>query len=277
MILKKTHPLWHLRRYGAFRSIQRFFNFSIYARLYKVDWKVKVRLMRHISWILNSRSYEPGIRSMFLAIDTVIRPEVFWDIGANIGFYGWLLKSRNKNLRIIFFEPDPDNISLLQDTALYTGLQDIYIIPHAVSDEEGKALFIIDDVSSATGALKEQHERPMHNWYGLSKTINVETVTLDSLRHNHTPPDLLKIDTEGAEKRIFDGGKALIKEKQPIIIFESTSSEKREIISFLKKLNYNVYNAENIDGVIDSAYNILALPLRHHHASETLFNAWRGE
>ena len=282
IIRNKFHPLWHLRSYGLFRIIQRYVDIPISVHLYNIDWKVSVRLMRHMSWIFNSEFYEPRITSLILAIDKVIKPKIFWDIGANIGYYSWLLMSHNKDIEVVLFEPDSDNIQLLRRTIKCINLDKAQIIGKAVSDKNGNDIFLVDDISSMVGrveeASKSKHEKAIYARYGLSKTVVVETIKLDSLQGKLRPPDLIKIDAEGAEKRIIKGGIELIKRNHPILILECQYSPDRgEIVSMLGDLNYDVLNADNLANSPDAATHLLALPLWYKNIREELFNECRNE
>ena len=58
----------------------------------------------------------------------------YWDIGANIGYYVCFVKSLSPGARVRMFEPDPDNIWLVQQTLRWTALTGIVLRDVAVSD-----------------------------------------------------------------------------------------------------------------------------------------------
>lgn len=74
---------------------------------------------------------------MLLAIDKLLAPRSYWCVGANIGYYGWLLKSSDPGLRVVMFEPDPANVHLIRATLRRSRLSDIVAQPSAVSDTVG--------------------------------------------------------------------------------------------------------------------------------------------
>jgi FkbM family methyltransferase len=71
----------------------------------------------------------------------------------------------------------------------------------------------------------------------------VQTITLDQL--NLTRVDLLKIDVEGMEAKVFRGGAATIGKCKPVIFAEHIKSDFAEIVAFVKSANYNVMQVRN--------------------------------
>lgn len=69
----------------------------------------------------------------------------------------------------------------------------------------------------------------------------------------------------------------LIQYKQPIIIFECFCLEKMELVSRLESLGYKIFDAEKMNGSIEEATNLLALPFYYIHLVETLFDVWQKE
>jgi FkbM family methyltransferase len=92
------------------------------------------------------------------SVDRLLRtntPDVFLDIGANVGIY--LRHARNHDVPVIFlFEPDRNNARLLVRTIKANHFTSVYLIPCAVASRFGAAEFIVDKASSATGSLLNQ-------------------------------------------------------------------------------------------------------------------------
>lgn len=281
IIRDRYHPLWHLRKYKLFHFFQRYLDIEIFCNFYKVNWKVCVRLIRNMSTILMSGICEPGVTSLFLAINKTIKPKCFWDIGASIGYYSWLFKSCDSNIYIVLFEPDPENVRLLKKTIVNAQLNDVKLIEKAVADKIEKTSFIVDDISGVAGTLEvsliNPHQNSIHRWLNLSKRITVETVTLNALKDEIVPPDIMKIDVEASEEKVFDGGLDLIKKHKPIIIFEAKSLNKHKLFATFQNFDYSIYNADNIDGDIFNALNLFAFPNSYRNIKEELFRIWRNE
>jgi hypothetical protein len=84
-----------------------------------------------------------------------------------------------------------------------------------------------------------------------SNTIEVEAVMLDSLEDMFDNIKLIKVDIEGAEMKFLKGAENILKRFEPILIMEvqdwslnKFGSSSKELISFLKSLNYQVYTLD---------------------------------
>ncbi len=169
---QKFHPLHYLRKNQLFtKVIMPFLDISIAWHIYGVKWKVYMKLVRNLSWILNSRILEPEITTLFLAINKVLKPKCFWDIGANIGFYTWLLISHNSELEAVLFEPDRCNVELIKKTIKKAKIKKASLIDNAVSDKTGRAKFAIDNLSSATGTLEISEQTFVQHHYKCNQDL----------------------------------------------------------------------------------------------------------
>lgn len=281
--LYNLSPLYNLRRNAFFiKTIMPLLDIPVSTQVYGLNWKVRVRLISNLSWILSSRSLNPGLAPLFLAINQVLQPRSFWDVGANIGFFSWLLMSHNNNLQVALFEPDPENAKLIRETIAQSNLKNVQLFDTAVSDEVGEAQFAIDSITSATGSLEVSNQNPafIKRHYGVNPEFKiVKTVTLNYMLEQGkiSPPDFIKIDVEGAEKKVIDGANELIKTYRPVLIFECFFPEKLEVVNQLINLEYRVINAENPKGAIDGSMNLLAIPNRYEQVYEQLIKTWHRE
>ncbi|MBA4375964.1 MAG: hypothetical protein C0401_07310 [Anaerolinea sp.] len=276
---RQWHPLHQLRKLSLFRRVSTTIDFPVWRRLYGIRHPVRLRLMRNLSYLVNARTTEPEMVALFLAINKMFSPSTFWDIGANIGYYSWLLKSQNTSMAVSLFEPDPINLDLLHQTALGAGGggSGIAIVPYAASDADGEAVFVVDPVSGATGTLKNTEQEFTVRHYGVSpETIPVKTVALDTFRRNTLPPELIKIDVEGHESAVIRGAQRTLGEDQPILIFESFARD-AALFAILHGLEYQLFDAERMTGDLQKTTNFLALPARHVSRFQELEAAWRQE
>lgn len=278
-IRKKYHPFHRLKKNKFFsKFILPLLDRPIYVRLHGVAWPVRVRLMRHLSYVLDNRSVEPGIAALFLAIIKLYRPKVFWDVGAHVGFYSWLVLSRNAQACAVLFEPDPENVRLLSQTIARSGLDRAEIVPCAVSDREEEAPFLVDSLSGATGTLLVDDPSFIARQYGLhQRRILVRTVALDGVIGTLPSPELIKIDVEGAEERVFAGGWNTIRRFRPILVFESPGAAASALVASLEGEGYFVCAADEPGAPPEEAENFLGLPphLRERHSE--LLALWRAE
>jgi FkbM family methyltransferase len=78
---------------------------------------------------------------------------LFWDIGANVGCYTWLTKSMAPKAEARMYEPDPDNVWLVEQTLRRAALTGIVLRDVAVSDGRGAKRFERDMIAGSTGNL----------------------------------------------------------------------------------------------------------------------------
>jgi len=89
----------------------------------------------------------------------------------------------------------------------------------ALSDKEGYADLYIEKINPvATGASLYKENT---DWYGEGKykTVTVPTKTLDSYNYfDEAPIDFIKLDVQGAELDILNGGEKTIKNTEHVLI-----------------------------------------------------------
>ena len=267
---RRFHPLYHLRRNRFIaNNILPLLDQPVARRLHGVQWPVWLRRVQHASYSVDSRIVEPGELALFAVLCRAYKPRILWDIGANVGLYSWLFLSQNPTAAALLFEPDPDNLALLDRTVEDNGLDRATIMRCAVSDHVGEASFEIDAVTGHTGHLGPPSP-------GVGVTIRVPTVTLDQIATDNPSPDIMKIDVEGAEALVFAGAASLLKSCRPIILFESFGGL-RDINEILVDAGYQLFNGEDPDGSVDEAANFLALPRDKMDDMEVRRSEWREE
>src|SRR5579859_3294923 len=122
---------------------------------------------------------------------------VMYDIGANIGFFS-LLGARLTGPEpghVYAFEPAPVNAEAIQVNADRNEFSNITVIAKAVGETRGRVrLQLVDD--AAWSRLEAYGAHPL-----TEDILDVEQVTIDELVDvgEIRPPELVKIDVEGAE------------------------------------------------------------------------------
>lgn len=134
---------------------------------------------------------------------------VFWDIGACYGLYtGPASKLVGLSGSVLAFEPNPSAVSLLVQTVELNQLTNVQIQQVAISNFTGVADFHTSKRVNH-GSLGLPHEQQ-------DETIGIWVVTLDSLvKFGHPIPNLIKIDANGSEPLVLEGGKALWESNSP--------------------------------------------------------------
>jgi FkbM family methyltransferase len=154
------------------------------------------------------------LRQLIQPGDTVV------DIGANYGVYALSLARKvGANGQVWAFEPASDTARLLSESASVNNTSWLQVVQQALSDREGTAwlqmpgqaeLNSLADPSSLDAAAQQ----------GSGESVAVTTLDRCLETYGWTGVDLLKIDAEGEEERILNGGKRFFREFSPLVMFE---------------------------------------------------------
>jgi len=155
--------------------------------------------------------------------------------GAHVGFFTLLLAKRvGKKGRVFAFEPDPTLRSILQRNIQLNSLNNVTVLPYAVSDRTGTVPFIAEGKSTSRmpGMGRRDDEGPL---------TTVESITVDDFcARNNVTPDLIKMDIEGAEGLALAGAKKVLTTARPVIICEiHTLKAAQQVHSILTECGYS--------------------------------------
>ena len=159
------------------------------------------------------------------------------DVGAYIGSHAKTMLDLGAEVHL--FEPQPLIVQCLLATKNNNNYKKWEIHPCALSNINGKSKFNTNNDGDA-------------RFFKVSKKLwktnfLVKTKTLDS--YNFNKIDFIKIDAEGSEFLILEGGKLTIENSQPIIIIEvfNTKKNKEKLNDFASNYNYTIesINSEN--------------------------------
>jgi FkbM family methyltransferase len=254
-IRNRFHPLWRIRRIGWLHSILTRLDFPVWVRVPAVGLRIRVYWFRDLPYLFDSVPKEPEMLEVVEQVCQTFQPRVFWDVGANLGWYCWLVHARTKLDRAVAIEPLPINCRLLEATIRRNRLPHIQVVQTAVADRAGKVDFTVDNKSGKTSQLSElystNHDAAIAHTYGLETEMQVNCTTLDDLiSQGHPIPDLMKLDVEEAEHLVFKGASRLLAERRTILVFECQRPEAFEI---LKSHGYSIFG-------IDELHNFLGIP-----------------
>lgn len=244
-----TAPLHLLRKTKAFQTLlsSRLNGPKLYDLGY--HHKVALRPLTHASFRWKKQNMEPGISNLITSISKELDQKndtgCFFDVGANVGLYTWVVHKVCPQRNILAFEPDPENFKLLEMTQNEANAKNLEIYPYALSNQTGDTSFSQDTLTSATGCIAGK-DMPWIEQYlnGSSNTISVKTRTLDSVAKEDKIPSLIKIDVEGHEIEVLDGGKNTLVEKKPLLIIESFPPKQTTVLSLLQELGYSSMDAD---------------------------------
>jgi FkbM family methyltransferase len=139
--------------------------------------------------------------------------DVFYDVGANAGFYCVIAARKLGQGGIVYaFEPSPALVSRIRENADLNGFKNIEIVDQAISGESGWFDFNIEDELGVQNSLNVSDAS--------KKVFRVRTVTIDEFVATHRPPDLILIDIEGAEIDALLGALKTIRQYLPVLMVE---------------------------------------------------------
>ena len=133
-----------------------------------------------------------------LVCELLENAQVFVDVGANVGFYSCLARTRGAH--VVAVEPQPLNLKYLYGNLLSNGWPDVEVFPVGVAKDPSVVTLY---GASTTGASL------IANWAGASKrvsqTIPVSTIDIILGSRFLGRNVLIKLDVEGAEYAALQG------------------------------------------------------------------------
>ena len=139
------------------------------------------------------------------ALCHLLRPgDVFWDVGANYGFMSIYVDHMFAGtIKTVAFEPNPIVVKELQRNLSANNCKGVHIEQSCLSDRVGEATFYLSETHSWNATLLENFAS-MHNE---NIVIKVQSSTIDAYIQTASPPSVIKIDVEGAEHLVIQGGR----------------------------------------------------------------------
>ena len=233
-------PLAHLDRMLVVQRLYDFPKLAALARsavnLVVPEHLVRVRVVQgplgRVRFGLNLRRekafwlgiYEPWIQERMR--DVLGNGRRAWDVGACFGYHTLLMCKLCGAENVLAIEPDPRNLLRLADNLQHNGFGATSIVSAAVGATPG-TLF-----------LRRHWDDPGQSAVGSSGEIEVEVTTLDVLLRAHAPPDLIKVDVEGAEDLMFQGADRLLEEVRPAWILELHGERGQRAVELLQSHGY---------------------------------------
>ena len=208
---------------------------------------IKTNQTSYITQLLYWEGYQ-NFEYTDIFIKLIKKINVFYDIGANIGYYSLLAEIENKNIKVIGFEPANGPLFYFRENIKINKFKNIRVESLALSDKEGEITFY--EIRNKKYTYLE------HNLAGEgnsgSKTsgrnfvpISVKTTTLDKYVENSKEAniDLIKMDTEGTEHFILENSDNVLKLMKPIIICETLfNTIELELEKLMRSYGYEFYN-----------------------------------
>ncbi|MCR4276198.1 MAG: FkbM family methyltransferase [Candidatus Parcubacteria bacterium] len=172
--------------------------------------------------------------------------DVFYDIGANRGYYTFVASELCKETHA--FEPLSELVDVIRESV--QGDASVTVNSVALSDIDGAIDFYVMDSTMVNTINASVAKLLSSQDYTLSKRVTVPSMTIDAYIKTHTKPTFLKIDAEGAEEQIIKGGKHFFSSNAPVIAMEIWGKENKWELSMsaaerLRAMGYQSYRLDS--------------------------------
>ena len=176
---------------------------------------------------------------------------IFWDIGANIGLYSIYNSLKNPKSTTIAFEPSSSNIRVLTRNISINNLEkNIKIVSLPLTNKENifqemkEGEFIEGGAMHSFGEKfdfegKEFQTTMKYNLLGTTMNYFIENSILEI-------PDYIKIDVDGIEHLILEGGDKFLMNKKvkslSIEINENFKEKYDKVLDLMKKNKFKIFH-----------------------------------
>lgn len=229
-----------------------------------IEWQGRKLYFRtghgRLKWRVDSFYAEEPLMIEWLS--DIVDDDVFLDIGANVGTYA--LPAATQAKTVIAAEMDPINVGLLYENLFLNGLTEkVVILPfglgatdalqtiHYRDFSKGDALQSIGDPSPfATGKTSKAHK-------ATQIIFRLDTVfELMGLPQ----PNKIKIDVDGNERVVFDGGRRVLTAAREIYFELNALDDSQTVVDDLEKAGFRISKrAKGENPNFPESYNLLLL------------------
>ncbi|MEK7101792.1 MAG: FkbM family methyltransferase [Patescibacteria group bacterium] len=186
-----------------------------------------------------ARSPYPNEHLFTIARAFVNEQSVVIDIGAHIGTFALPLAAMAGN--VIAFEPSPEAFALLAHNVAENKAS-IQLVNKALGSEKGSGTLVVRNAANA----------------GANTLVEGGNIPVTTLDDEVTHANFIKIDVEGMELEVLEGGTRLIERARPVVLFEVNLSQlrahgasPRALERFFTERGYDLYiSLEQKGGVL---------------------------
>ncbi len=184
-----------------------------------------------VNEVHNWQSYE--------SLAKILEGQVILDIGAHIGIFALRASSiLGKSGRMIAFEPEIENYRLLLANRRLNGASNISPLNIAISSSVGRRKLRVYTLGrTGIHSLERSENAQPEEDYSI---VDVECETIDSLSRklNLESIEMIKIDVEGHEVAVLDGGVDVLRRLRPMVVMEVAGSRQHQIVDWFLKHGY---------------------------------------
>ena len=197
--------------------------------------------------ILNFKNYEEiEVSTTFKIIKKLSKKKInFFDIGSNHGFYSLCIYAKflkKKNINIFSFEPVKKIYDVLNKNIELNKFSKKIIKAHCLgfSNDNKNVKFFHNAAGSGNSSMKKFSSGSVPT---ICKVLKLDTFC----KQKKTIPDFVKIDTEGSEALVVQGGNNVIQKYKPVFLIEilrkwSFDQNYNKVIELFIENNYIIFS-----------------------------------
>lgn len=193
-----------------------------------------------MKWIVGSSNHSCwlGIYELDkqVALRRFVRPGMtVYDIGAHTGFYSlFFARLVRGGGQVYAFEPIAENVRYLLAHIRMNRLTNIKVVQAAAAERTGFFGFSVDRPPSENKLIEAENALLIVPGLSLDDMVEAGVLRL---------PELIKIDTEGAEARVLSGMRRLLEKYRPIVFVALHGMEQSQIcVQILESVHYLLYD-----------------------------------
>lgn len=189
---------------------------------------------------------------------------VFYDLGANAGYFTLMANRVITEGKIYSFEPSPAARQLFEEHLKLNSAKitadNISLLPFAISDAEKQIEFSDSNIQKEGNTYIKGS--PIFS--GTENKITVQCYSVDGLQQQgFERPDVMKIDVEGAEYDVLQGAVNTLQRYKPCILLATHDCHlpgvQEKCVQLLKQLGYIVKHTGNYNKQMDGLDDYIAI------------------
>lgn len=225
--------------------------------------------------VWSERPYEGKFEVEFI-LSVLQAGMTFVDVGANVGLFSIPAAKKLQSHNLFAFEPCHWTYQQLLQNARINKVENLRAVHAAVGDRVGEAVL---QVNAAGKDGLNTIGKPTHRDSEIVGTETVPMTTLDDFARQNgiSQVDVMKIDTEGAERLVLRGARRLLaKPNAPLILYEGGVLSQGfgyhpvESMWLLQKYGYSLFVINQTNGQISvpansHAYDAMVIAVKPSH------------
>ncbi len=198
-----------------------------------------------IEWLLFiNGSYEPHLQKVFQKY--LKQGDIVLDVGANIGVHTlFLSRLVGQEGRIISLEPYPPVLEKLKQNLVMNHADNVTMLPLAASDKQD-VLTLVNTEADNQGMASLWHDSQQK----IIDQYKVDVTTLDAIAKDQNLDSiaLIKMDIQGNEAKALLGSQQILRDFQPILIFEydrsweTANASLDTVLEYLRTFDYQLHS-----------------------------------